>query len=828
MSWEILLAATLEAGLGLIAEAGFGDAARQLRDRLLKTDEKKRLSALNNAWQAALTAADSLEFRELLEHRPFQEEVVSGLVDPIGGFDIQAAAHDWEERLPRHALALRRFFNALQNAILADEIWGPVLERYQELRYRQDVQQALAARGQPADDRSLVKQVSVQIFGDANTYLATATNGGVIAQGSDAIAVGTGGVVVQGNANGDIITGTKTVQHFHAPDPRQAAADEAERARRRYLERLRRNCQVLPLAALGGDEGKDEDITLDRVYIELDTATRVELTEQELQRREGKRPGLPQEDKTRPLPALEAAQNLPRLALLGDPGAGKSTFVRNLLAWQAAALLGETEAPEGISGDLLPVFILLRDLAPRLAGIEALSMPKQRQAVLKALKELILQDLEYLGAPLFAGSLLEALQDGRCLLALDGLDEVPGELRRGVRLAVAALLGEYQIQRVILTCRVRSYTGEAVLPDFQTHTLAPFSPEKVQQFARAWYRAQEELGRLNSTQAGERAGDLGHAALTGDLRELSSNPMMLTAMAIIHQKEIGLPNERVRLYSLVVDVLLRRWQKAKTGEGGLAPSPEMRDFLKDDLRLRRAMERLAYEAHKSRQGKDALSDLPRGLALTVLEAPEYLGQTGLAAEFLDYVDQRSGLLLGRGGEPGRPETYSFPHRTFQEYLAGCHMAGLRDYQREFYTRAGQGDAWALAAQLGAEELYYNRRNLKDVLDLAYRLCREPSGEQNQRALLWSGNISVLAGRQAIELDKEGDGPAYLKRLLPYLARLPASRLPAIERAEAGRVLGILGDPRPETSTLEEMQFCYIPAGKFLMGTIQPKIKNAYE
>jgi len=39
--------------------------------------------------------------------------------------------------------------------------------------------------------------------------------------------------------------------------------------------------------------------------------------------------------------------------------------------------------------------------------------------------------------------------------------------------------------------------------------------------------------------------------------------MMLTSMAIIHQKEIGLPKERVRLYKLIVDVLFNALAKAE-------------------------------------------------------------------------------------------------------------------------------------------------------------------------------------------------------------------------------------------------------------------------
>jgi hypothetical protein len=131
--------------------------------------------------------------------------------------------------------------------------------------------------------------------------------------------------------------------------------------------------------------------------------------------------------------------------------------------------------------------------------------------------------------------------------------------------------------------------------------------------------------------------------------------------------------------------------------------------------------------------------VPRHQAQDLLE--DELGDANQARDFLNYVDQRTGLLLGRGEAHGRPASYGFPHRTFQEYLAGCYLLSGNDSDRvaAFYACAGDGDSWNLVAQYGAEELYYNTRNGESqLLHLAYNLLGDELGSgQAQRAALWS-------------------------------------------------------------------------------------------
>ena len=623
-------------------------------------------------------------------------------------------------------------------------------------------------------------------------------------------------------------TGTKTETHYHGttgPDPAQAAA---ERARERYLRRLQQQCNVLPL---GGDEGVGEELSLEKVYVALDTTTRMPLTEEEKKARQA-RLILGEREDTRPLTALEAAVQAPRLALLGDPGGGKSTFLRQLTSWVAKAQLGQSDnPPPGDLGTLLPIFVTLRDLTPELAALDPETLPAHRRQATLAhlLRDRILADLERLDAPDFAPGLQEALSSGRCLLLLDGLDEVPPALRVRVRVVIQAALQQYAPVRVLVTCRIRSYVDTAELSGFAEHTLAPFDSDKIRRFVKFWYDTQHALGRVDAVQRERKMTDLQQAATAAELRELAENPMLLTTMAIIHQKEIGLPKQRVRLYALAVDVLLQRWHKGKVGGEDSELSPRLRELLRDDHKLREVMEALAYEAHRQERLAGALSkssaDLTRLQTLDLLE--RLLGDMPVATDFLTYADRRTGLFVGRGGADERSELYTFPHRTFQEYLAGCYIMRQKYPDKEVRARVREGDAWQLAVELGAEHLLYNRDDKYGLLRLAYSLCPVTAADDSAawRAVVWSGSLAALLGREAIIADTDDPdcGPCYLKRLLQRLVKvLRGDQLPALERVAAGRALALLSDPRfredawhlPDEPLLG---FVEIPGGEFVLG-----------
>jgi len=164
-------------------------------------------------------------------------------------------------------------------------------------------------------------------LGNQERYHAVLVGSGAIAQGVGAKAAGERGIVAD-VIHGPVATGDRVVQaqtyidtyvvkQKAPPDPAQARVTQA---RQRYLKRLYQQCNALPLGALGGDEGTGDEVTLEQVYVDLNTRTHVPISEEE--KAQPERATMPPGRDTRPLAALEAVIQNRRLVLLGDPGSG--------------------------------------------------------------------------------------------------------------------------------------------------------------------------------------------------------------------------------------------------------------------------------------------------------------------------------------------------------------------------------------------------------------------------------------------------------------------------------------------------------------------------
>ncbi|MCI0731532.1 MAG: SUMF1/EgtB/PvdO family nonheme iron enzyme [Chloroflexi bacterium] len=698
---------------------------------------------------------------------------------------------------------------------------------------------AQAQAGLTAEERTWFGQTlagELARLGNLARFEASLAGSGAVAQGEGSTAVGERGVSVKGNVAGDIISGDynrkieagQYIEHYH--EAGQAAAGEVKALRDAYLGRLLLAANTLSLAGLDPKAASDESqaqLDLAAVYTALLT----------IRLEEGEGGGelflAGRAAKGRPSSALAQLNQHQRLVLLGDPGSGKSTFVNFVAMCLAGECLGRDDvnlqvltAPlpddEGQDqqerqpweyGALLPVRIILRDLAAR-----GLPDPDQA-ATADHLWAFLAAELK---TPEFLPYLRQELRQRGGLLLIDGLDEVPeaNQRRRQIKQLVEDVTAVLPGVRILVTSRTYAYQKqEWRLPGFTETVLAPFSPGQIRRFIGHWYTHIAAIRHLHPDDAHSRAERLREAIFASDrLQGLAERPLLLTLMASLHAWRGGsLPEKREELYDNTVDLLLDWWESPKVvtdRAGQEVRQPSLAEWLKVDReKVRGLLNRLAYEVHATQPELAGTADIPEndlvdGL-LQLSRNPDVKPR-----RLIEYLSQRAGLLLPRG-----LGVYTLPHRTFQEYLAACHLANLEHLDLLAQLAREEPNRWREVLLLAAARS--ERGFTSSIWLFVDSLCsekREDAGDTPPN--LWGAH---LAGQALVETANLGQlnqaNRRKVARVRDWLVpMLRSSQLPAVERALAAANLARLGDPRLEVMSVDGMQFCLVPKGSFWMGS----------
>lgn len=662
--------------------------------------------------------------------------------------------------------------------------------------------------------------------------------GAAIASGPNSIARG-----------GDVLgPGARKEVHIHQP-----GGPDAADLRTAYLNHVMGAAGRLSLAGVDPKTASDaaSQLNLDAVYTALLT-----LTPEECERMQrGEDEGMAARE-TRRLSALAHLETCPRLVLLGNPGSGKSTFVNFVALCLAGEATGHPTAnlarlteplpteddehldaenepePQAWShGILLPVRVVLRDFAAR--GLP----PIGEAATANHVWEFIVSGLQAPTLGDYASHLRQDLLKNGGLLLLDGLDEVPeAEQRRTqIKQAVESFAATYARCRILVTSRTYAYQRQAWrLDGFAEATLAPFNAAQIRSFVERWYAHIAAVRHLDADDARGRGELLKHAIFSSDrLRGLAERPLLLTLMASLHAWRGGtLPDRREQLYADTVDLLLDWWESqriVRDAQGNIVLiQPSLAEWLQaDPARIRELLNEIAYRAHSEQPQTFGTADVPEDwLVEGLLALSQNLDVR--PKRLIEFLCERAGLLIPRG-----VGIYTFPHRTFQEYLAACHLAA-HDYPEQV-ARLGRRtpEKWREVVLLAGAATTARGSDFA-LWALVEELCPtdiEPEAEQVDgdawgallagQALVESANLSQVSGRNRPKLN----------RVVNHLVHvLHSGRLPAVERASAGDALARLGDPRFRADRWylpdeDGWGFVEVPAGAFLMGTREADVDD---
>ncbi|MCY2963747.1 MAG: SUMF1/EgtB/PvdO family nonheme iron enzyme, partial [Planctomycetota bacterium] len=366
---------------------------------------------------------------------------------------------------------------------------------------------------------------------------------------------------------------------------------------------------------------------------------------------------------------LEQSLAEDRLVIIGDPGAGKSTFLNRITHALCRQELGLVPAAElqklGIPDRTFPVYVRVGRLSQYLLQHQNdHDAPVADSAAW--LCRFLAQNCANNGWGLDAEFFETQLADGRATVLLDGLDEAPDRtLRERVSRVVESVARSYGGCRFVASSRPAAYTSGAVLAGFAQVRIDPLSVEAVETFLRRWCQAVYVEG----TAVAERRRVELSAALRArpEIRRMARTPLMLTVLAVVHWHEKCLPEQRAELYEWVLRWLARSRQDQKTNSG--------RETAERTLELLRELA-LGMQTHP----RGVLKQIPQRQAAELLAEEFANGKldhkaTDRAQAFLESEELDSGIIVKRGGE------IEFWHRTFQEYLAARALAARTESDR---------------------------------------------------------------------------------------------------------------------------------------------------
>ncbi|MCX6362191.1 MAG: SUMF1/EgtB/PvdO family nonheme iron enzyme [Armatimonadetes bacterium] len=594
-----------------------------------------------------------------------------------------------------------------------------------------------------------------------------------------------------------------------------------------YLTVLLDETDTLPLADKEASDATSsaEPVTLTDVYVGLRATQAAERRTADAMA-EG---AVASRADREPHTALELFAQTPHMLLIGEPGAGKTTFANHLAntigrKLQKPALdLGEAMAAMPAEWTTrLPVRVALRQLAAWIGVSES----KSTEAGLL---------MDYLAhqipkrCPGAVELVQKAIREQKAILLLDGWDEVASDdpAMPTIRRMLNCLPGTYPALPMLVTCRVRSYAEEYRLESQKANEVGPwrlkerlwqrtdlllFDDGQIDAFVKAWYSTLKTL--RNRPDADDKASKLRDAVRRADLRDMARYPLLLTIMAIDHAEQGELPDARSLVYEDVTELFLWKWRKpAQDSEDG---AESLRGLLEEadrqNVDLRRVLHEVAYYAHAGAEASGKTSgaaDIPEH---TLRDAFVTLTPDGRdhtwADKVMHLVKLRAGLLI-----PGAGGCLTFPHRTFQEYLAACHVCAMPDVTAELNRLSRKGAAWREVVLLAVNKLVYQNKEIGRPMYLVGGLCpvAEPVAAEGWRAVAMAGECLAEVGARRVASVHDKETLARVRgRLVQILEDVP-ERLPTGERIVAGNTLAAIGDPRDLRETVE------VPGGPFLYG-----------
>lgn len=336
----------------------------------------------------------------------------------------------------------------------------------------------------------------------------------------------------------------------------------------------------------------------------------------------------------------EVLVKCPRLLIRGEPGSGKTT----LLQWIAVQAARHSTEADPAWRELVPFVVWLRRYAQQ-------QYPSPAQMVAHTCPNV--------SEEMPVGWASRVLRNGRGLILIDGVDELPEDKRDGLLAWLERLTNDYPNSRIIITSRAVSVDSDWLdALRFESAEIQPMNRSRIPVFLAHWHRAIASVIRNEDEKPAIERMERALKSVLNEHRELQSlaqSPLFCAMLCAMNLQVDGkLPRNRMELYRTALNMLLER----RDLEREIAYGREL-TLSRDDKEA--LVAQLAYWMFANN-----LISVPRTRIISRIESiiKKMPHVEGKPEDILWYIHHRSGLLretvLGH---------FDFTHLTFQECLA---------------------------------------------------------------------------------------------------------------------------------------------------------------
>jgi predicted NACHT family NTPase len=356
------------------------------------------------------------------------------------------------------------------------------------------------------------------------------------------------------------------------------------------------------------------------------------------------------------IPGLDVVTDGCKLMCLGAPGSGKTTYL-SYVAIQCNK--------EKLQANRVPIFIKLFSFAEKVAE----KLTEQFQwSLFDYIEDLLgIQGIQQVDVK-------SILLEGRGLILLDGLDEVPKnieklnifydlpkkfDLSKLILRRIREFCETYHKNSIIITCRTNALEYNFSNLGFTQVIVSDFEDEQIKIFAEKWFVAaaknNHQAGKAKANQFIEEL----NLSKNKRIRDLVVTPILLNLTCLVFNKNDDFPSNRSELYRQALDILLKEWDISKQ-----IPRDEVYGNL--DLEGKKALlshvAKVTFDENRYFLKQEEIKKYIAAYLQTLPNAQTCRLQQDSEA-VLKSIEAQHGLFIERADE-----IYSFSHLTFQEYF----------------------------------------------------------------------------------------------------------------------------------------------------------------